>query len=294
MLKAVGLIRIQPASAQTPPRANIVYYVGSNDPNNMYQLGCNQGDRDAALGVGSLIILDFGGQNGSGTITVTGVGLSNLDIDNLTTSFARGYYVCTGADTTTVMTIVVGTNNSINVGSSWGTQWANQGVETQSAVNGDGYGSQVQVVTGSDIETFSKDGLETPTRAWMDAYTATYGRLDTYDYGSVDGCNYTCTYGWQPTDYYYLAWGAAPAYSIPQVYNVGQADGWYNVRASGGGFMGFSGTLSQAEACVQEGQPSECDGVNQGPDQAWETFVSVLNYQPQYSDDIGYSNLPIQ
>ena len=211
----------------------------------------------------------------------------------MTLAYAHGYYICTGSDTTTVAELAVSTNNSYSVGSSWGTQWANQVKETAGTVSGTVYHTQVSVVGGNDIETFSKGpGLIQPTIDWMNAYSAVPGRLPVYNYGSADGCDHTCSNGWTTSNYYFLSWGSPPAYSFPESYDVGQDDAWYNVRAAGGGFIGFSATLSQYEACLQLNNP--CTGTDQGPDQAWTSFANVLGYSTQFSDDIGYENMAIR
>ncbi len=116
----------------------------------MYDDGCAQGQRDAALGVGSGVFLDFGGEVDGGTQLIGGQFKSWATIASFVQSFAKGYYVCTGSDTSTVLHIAVGTNNSLHTSSADGDSWANEMSIIESDISG--YASQVVIYGASDME----------------------------------------------------------------------------------------------------------------------------------------------
>ncbi len=115
----------------------------------MYDDGCAQGQRDAALGVGSGVFLDFGGEVDGGTQLIGGQFKSRATIASFVQSFAKGYYVCTGSDTSTVLHIAVGTNNSLHTSSADGDSWANEMSIIESDISG--YASQVVIYGASDM-----------------------------------------------------------------------------------------------------------------------------------------------
>jgi hypothetical protein len=75
-----------------------------------YTLGCNQGKYDAGFRpvVDSEVVLDFGGPDGNDYLNYSA-------IESASEQFALGYFVCTGSDTTSVVTLGLGTNNSAHV-----------------------------------------------------------------------------------------------------------------------------------------------------------------------------------
>lgn len=141
-----------------------------------YNDGCSQGQRDAAYNSSSTVVLDFGGQ----TIVNGGWGTHYVEYDyierdsvneSLATSFAQGYYYCTGADTTTVLTLAMGTNNSLYQDAPWGQDWAQVVQATASDVAP--YASQVYVAGASDFEPVF--GLLSAAESWMKEHAATTG-----------------------------------------------------------------------------------------------------------------------
>ena len=91
------------------------FYVETTSTTTLYNLGCNQGHFDANNGKSnSAVVLDFGAQNSAntGTTEINGVGISYGTVESLAEQFARGYFICTGADTTSLQSLGVGTNNS--------------------------------------------------------------------------------------------------------------------------------------------------------------------------------------
>src|ERR1019366_10059421 len=91
---------------QAVPRASSSFYVATSSTTTAYNQGCTQGTADAASPTqSSEVILDFGGQNSAGTgsiILFTTTTITYSQIAAYSDAFARGYYGCTSADTTSV------------------------------------------------------------------------------------------------------------------------------------------------------------------------------------------------
>lgn len=284
-----GMLDPAPATAATPPRANYSYYVDSTDTGQMQTLGCRQGQRDNALGADSAIILDFGGQVAGGSELVNGTVVSEGTIRYLAAWFAYGYYSCSSS---TSMNLAIGTNNDINVSTSYGQAWAQTVIDTSNDVVADGYGSRVSVVGAIDAEPDYSSRYA--INDWESGYENLSGAHLWYDYGSASGCPTSgtggCDNGWLQSDLQYLSWGAPPAYPFPEIYNDTMALEWANI-SNVTAFIGFSagGTLSQALACLQTG--NSCPGTDIGPDTSWNDLASATGQSPSYSDDIGYSAL---
>lgn len=105
---------------------------------------------------------------GSGTIaTFTNVSLTNAQTENVANAFAQQYFVCTGTDTTSKLTLAIGTNDSVNYSTSTyttlGQDWANL---TKSVVSANSQlSSQVTVWAANDIERWaSGNGFYVPKR----------------------------------------------------------------------------------------------------------------------------------
>lgn len=231
-------------AAPAQPATDWSFYVLSGNTNDAYNLGYKQGQFDAGHSpvINSFVVLDFGVQtsDGSGVVTTfTQEPLANSNVKSVAEDFAQGYWDGTGSDTTSVMTLGVGTNDSINYSSSTyttlGTSWAN----LVSAITSDEgiHRSQIVIWGANDIESWaSPSGFYVPSadaNAWVNAYS----KVDpaAYDnYGSADGCpwSYTggngepCGSGYNQYDYYYYSWGAPPAFSTPEIYFAGNAEQW--------------------------------------------------------------------
>ncbi len=146
-----------PAPApQTAVEGDGSYYVTSSDPRLLLDTGCQDGSADAGSGAPErLTILDFGGQyaDGSGTKPVTGPAeLTNTGVEELAENYARGWYLCTGTDQSAVLTLEVGTNNSLaDVNTAGGAAWAKV-VATVAAAEA-AFTNWVVVDGADDIET---------------------------------------------------------------------------------------------------------------------------------------------
>ncbi len=243
---SLALLDVHPALAAPNPPADWSYYVTVYDTTNAYNLGCDQGtfDKSQSPYANSLVILDFGVQtsSGSGTIaTFTNATLTNSQVSNMVYQFARGYFNCTGIDSTSILDLGVGTNDSDNYSTSTysalGTDWANLMESINSSLAGSGYTAQVQLYGANDIEDWYGAGTYVPAsdaNAWVNAYAAA-ANPGYFDYGDADGCSTTtdtntaCANGYDQYDYYYYSWGAAPALAVPEIYYSGSAWQWTRI-----------------------------------------------------------------
>ena len=223
-----------------------------NDKNSLYTLGCNQGTYDASHSppVNSLVVLDFGVQNSSGSATIatfSGATFTNAQIETMAETFSKEYYICTGTDHTSVLTLGLGTNNSVKYSDSTyttlGSDWANVVSAVIAYNNGSGVHSQVTVWGANDLEDWINPGdnfiiPSDQTTAWVNGYSS----LDPapyVNYGSANGCptsgyaNLNCdvfdgtTYN--QYDYWWYSWGANPALVTPEIYSSSMAQQWTQI-----------------------------------------------------------------
>jgi hypothetical protein len=253
----LAVVGPRPVFAVPPkPATDWSFYVRTTSNDALYDLGCNQGNYDAAHNVNSEVILDFGGQasNNAGTLlTVINTYVSYGTVEGLAEQFAKGYYICTGLDRTTVLDLNVGTNNSAYyVDETGGSTWSNVVNAVNNWVNGNNYASQVFVGGASDMEP----GYDTQTRTinWINGYAGNHGRYF-LDYGSTDGCPQTshnnggCNNGWNQYGIWYVSWGAGPAWPLPEIYYQSQTNQWVQVDLYGthsqNSTMSFIGPLDE-------------------------------------------------
>lgn len=260
------------ATAAKPP-TDWSYYVLSTSTSTAYNLGCNQGNFDSSHGYsGSEAFLDFGGQTDgrTGTELINGTVISNGTVESISEQFAEGYYVCTGSDTTSVLTMAIGTNNSFyGVDTAGGETWADnvKAVETWVADNI----GQVAVWGGDDIEPgFSS---ESSAIAWSQGY-ADIGDSLYLNYGSADGCPETssdnggCNNGWDQYDVWYVSWGSSPAVTAPEIY--------YSANASQWEMISLYGAQHQSGAVFYQGPLDEYD-LNSGTNSSSAAWSDLWN-----------------
>ncbi len=272
-----------PVAGATPaqPAPDASFYMNTTSTSTAYTLGCNQGKYDASHSQSSMVILDFGGQlaNGSGTDEIGNqFTFSNSQIESIVVSFGQGYYVCTGSDTTTTVTIGVGTNSSYyDVSYAGGQAWGNLVNSIVSTVVNDGYNTQVDITGANDIEP----GFSTPSAAisWSQGY-ASVTSYNYLDYGSADGCpassdgNGACNNGWDQYDVWYVSYGSPPALATPEIYYQVNANQWQEVSLYG---------YQYQFGAVQYQGPLDEYPLNSSTftsTQAWDAFENALDGNP--------------
>ncbi len=281
---------LQAAPSQPPTVWS--YYIIDGSYTTIKTLGCNQGKFDASTGRSSEVVLDFGVQTSDGSGAVPSfnqqISLSTATIEQMAVWFAAEYYSCTGNDSTTVLALGLGTNDSANYGSgtytTLGTDWANLVSSTENAVTADGYSSQSIIWGANDIETWDNGaGYSVPSAdayGWVNGY-ASKDPAPYVNYGSADGCPYNyigqdgnlaCNDGYSQADYYYFSWGAAPALVAPEVYHPSNGVQWTNISL----YAKISkGVTMQFEAPWDEyGLPGSSGELTST--QAWNDFSSDL------------------
>ncbi len=261
---AFALVAARPASAADMPQTDWSFYVTALNTSEAETLGCNQGEFDADHGdINSTVTLDFGGQDSSnnGTIlTFSGTVVSYGDVEAYAETFGFWYWDCTGADTTSLLTLSIGTNNSAYyVNSTGGASWA--GVVNAVTSYMDNYG-QVQVWGGNDMEldwdTYAA------TSSWESGYAA-HTSQDYTDYGDAAGCPPygSCDNGWTQHDVYLVAWGDAPAWATPEIYTSATASEWISISDTYGPIV-FWGPMDEYDL----------DSSTLTPAQAWSDLCS--------------------
>ncbi len=263
------------------PHTNYSFYVRNTSGSEIYQLGRNQGHADAAHNSNSLVFLDFGGQNNANNGTFlpkSNVPVSYSTIEYLAEQFAYGYYICTGADTTTLLTLAVGTNNSayaVNYGGGQG--WGNVVSAVGSDVASFDSTGQVIVSGGNDIESW---GSATGTLSWASGFAANAPSYFYLDYGSADGCPETisssdaCSGNWTQYDYWDVSWGNGVGEAGPEIYtrSPSQASEWALISGYGAHVysdpIGFYTLLDEYDLAT---------GTN-NPTQAWTQMWDALTF----------------
>lgn len=286
-------------AVQAQAHTNWSFYMNSSSTSRAHTLGCNQGHADATYHDNSLVILDFGAQasNGSGAyFPGTSTFISNSQIEAVAEAFSSSYYVCTGSDTTTVLSLGIGTNNSgSNVGSANGRTWAHVVSAVQSYNQSHGYSSQVAMYGANDLESWCDSPPGAACRSasaainWANGYSSVGGSLY-FNFGSADNCP-TNSYsggscgntGWTQYDYWYLSWGNPAAVPTPEIYHDSWATQWemidlYSVYHHGGR-MTFWGPMDE----------HDLDGSTDTATQAWDALWNALHTHTSTAQNLFYS-----
>lgn len=244
----------------------VTAYDISSDPNDkgsVYTLGCNQGKFDASHSppVNSLVVLDFGVQTSSGggaIATFSGATFTNAEIEEMAETFSKEYYLCTGSDSTSILTLGLGTNNSVKYSDSTytnlGKDWANIVSAVAASNQAAGYASQVSVWGASDLEDWINPGNNfiipaDQTTAWVNGYSS-IDPAPYVNYGSANNCptsgyaNLNCdvfdgvTYN--QYDYWWYSWGAPPSLVTPEIYSSAMAQQWTQISLYDKNYQGNS------------------------------------------------------
>ena len=181
----------------SPPLWSRTAYINTDGGQVIYNLGCEKGtvDKNTTGKQDSVVLLDFGSpatNNLDYGTSLFGIGfLRTTEIAMRAQLYAQGYYVCSGTDHTSQLTLAIGTtnygtwltqgNNARDHGRAWATMVNN--INTWLVQNG--YAGQITVVGASDIElTWNSP---TYSKAWVNGYDET-NLFDVYDYGDMAGC----------------------------------------------------------------------------------------------------------
>lgn len=282
----------------------------------LYDLGCALGQRDRNLpgAQDSLVVLNFGqGWFDDGTaLSRPGAGLFSpywhfVPINTIETavkSYIQGYWVCSAEDQVSQVIVAVGTNNYGGYGTyspypdtrrqaayAHGKAWAQMVVRLWQWVQASGYASQVSVAGAIDIEWgLPATGWNTPyvTYGWVQGFNDyDQGQVVYYNFGACAGCPttanpswvYASANPWTQFDIWYVSWGAAPAWPLPEIYlsNGVNARQWWAVSLYAalyqGGRMDFAGVMTQSQACQQRG----CSTDDNPPEVGWKQLFDALN-----------------
>lgn len=269
------------------------------DASYMRHLGCAQARaiRSRRQPEHLIVILAFGkparGYGHLGTILLSGHFRPMRSLLWAAEGYARGFSTCARHLPDADLLLGLGTSNwgnqvSFAHGRAWGAmveaanRWARRA----------GVASRVMFNGAADIEP----GFGGPkhARAWVNGYaSATTWRY--LDFGSLDGCPPAgrCLGRWTLEDAWYVAWGAAPAWPLPEIYasNGINADQWfrlgmYSIRRHHTQ-MRFAGVMTQRGACAQVHDP--CRGINNRPQQAWAQLTNRLNTDPRTAQEIAWA-----
>jgi hypothetical protein len=285
-----------------PPLMATSYYIDTIDTGTHYALGCSLGQRDLGLpgAQTSIVVLDFGmpKQQGNefGTSIFSFSFASNIQIATAAQYFMQGYWDCSATDQESQLMLAIGTTNyGSQVTYQHGQSWADMVNLVGDWLIDTGYIAQMRVAGANDIELAWNS--PTTTRAWVDGYTENY-MWRYYDYGAAEGCPPygdcgTSSYPeWTQEDAWYKAWGAPPAYPLPEIYltSGGNAQQWYRLSLYGyqnhGARMDIGGSLTQYQACQQRG----CNPlVANTPQQGWMQLWAALNNDSLTAQDLLWS-----
>lgn len=279
---------------QAKPPTDESFYMNSGSTSESYTLGCNQGKTDAAYNHNSEVVLDFGGQigNGSGSYLIGGGTLTNSQLEAVAENFADGYWTCTGADTSTLLYLGIGTNNSAgDVSTAGGQTWGNDVVAAQAYDVSKGYNSQVVMVGANDLESGSGWSSASAASAWAQGFSSKDGFY--IDFGSANGCptsqpsgviNASCNDGWTQEDYWYLSWGNSAAVPAPEIYNSAMAHQWATLSL-------FSAKNHTDGRILMQGPWDEYDEDHSTltATQAWDDLWNDLNANSATAQNMPYS-----
>lgn len=230
----------------------------------------------------SAVIIDFGGQNSSGTGTImvgTATTATYAQIVAYAESFASGYATCAGS-APVLLSLMIGTNNSAyQVSSAGGAKWAtaviapvSSWISSHSAV-----ASHVTAFAANDLEPDWSSASSAV--AWMQGYVGATSRA-VENFGAASGCPQTtygggaCNNGWTQYTVWYLSWGPASAYAFPEIYFNSMSLQWTMISKYGyyhqTGKVVYDGPLTQYQAPIN-------GSTTLSSDQAWNRFWTDLN-----------------
>src|SRR5579859_394956 len=237
------------ARGVTAPAYTTSLYESTTYYGTLQNQGCN-----AARGPSGVIVLDFGEPAYSGGFGTNDFG-GNFDSDNAifhaVANFIYGAWNCHTSSTN--IAVAVGTSNYGGAlggysSSSWytaGQQWGDIVNNDQSYSSSSGYSNYIGVIGADDIEVGWQGYSQ--SSAFVNGYNNHSSRAF-FDYGDdAGGAN---PYPWTAYEVWYVAWGAADDYPLPEIYyNVDATTDWEQLSIwacnNGHGPIGFKGTMAE-------------------------------------------------
>ena len=279
-------------AAQAKPPTDWSFYVLSTSTTTAYNLGCNQGKFDASFSppVNSEVVLDFGQHYYGNVYMLNGQTVTHTQVQQIAEAFAHGYWVCTGGDLASVLTLGLGINNY----GSWvtytnGQTWGHDVAAVQASNQTNGYASQVGMMGAGDLEpswnSFSA------TQSWVQGFASVSG-FDYLDFGDANGAggcpqyssnNGSCGNGWNQYDEWYVCWGALPALPTPEIYRDFMARQWAMISLYGAQYQ-------NAPVYMQgpwDGYDLDTTGLTAS--QAWNDLWTDLNNNSATAQSMSYS-----
>ncbi|MBI4300227.1 MAG: hypothetical protein HY677_03750, partial [Chloroflexi bacterium] len=292
---ALGLVVYDSPLAQAtpaPPSPTLSWYIRTVDGATLYDMGCLSG-REAHNGV---LILDFGqawlegSTYGSIIFDPYNSFASISQIEEATKAFLTGYWNCTPS--WTYITVVIGTSNYHGYTTSGhGQAWAQMVNRINDWITSPaGYASQEAVVGGNDMELSWNSAAA--TRSWAQGY-ASAGLWPYYNFGACEGCPtkdywwWVPNNGWTLEDVWFVSWGVANAWPLPEIYLESgiNADQWqYLSRWSA---VNHSQRMTSKGALSQWAAAGLC--CTNTPAQAWMQLWNSLNADPLTAQDLSWS-----
>ncbi|HET9780447.1 MAG TPA: fibronectin type III domain-containing protein [Candidatus Dormibacteraeota bacterium] len=246
-----------------------------------------EGATEPVSAAGGMTILDLGAPCFEPATLAWGTQLFNSQgctpnsvLVTLAGAWLRGYESNPAHSASSIYVLVLGTSNSLTAAvpgnaltgdqmSAHGRAWFTSVISPTASI-AEVLPSPVTIWAGNDIEQ-SSDGnwYDGPTTSsWVDAYTVASGAskpcvatrrglmLDYGDYVPNQS-------GWSAAAVYHVAWQAAPACPMPEIYNAANADEWQSLNTyaltAGLPQLGFVGVLSEDGA---DGTLSSSDSWN--------------------------------
>ncbi len=271
------------------PQTDWSFYMLSTSTTTAYNLGCNQGNFDKSFSppINSEVVLDCGQHYYGNVYMLSGITITHAQVQAITEAFAQGYWVCTGSDSTSILTLGIGINNyGIWVTYANGQTWANDVAAIQSYNQSHGYSSQVGMMGAGDLEPGWNS--YSVTNSWVQGFSSVKG-YDYLDFGSADGCpqysdnNGSCNNGWNQYDEWYVSWGALPALPTPEIY--------YDALARQWAMISLYGAQYQHATVYMQGPWDEYDLDNSTltSSQAWNDLWTDLNNNSSTAQNMIYS-----
>ncbi len=282
----------------SPPLWSRTMYVNTDGGQVLYDKGCELGTQhqNTAGKQDAVVVLDFGspGAHGDGSLgtTLFGIGvLRTSEIAARVELYAQGYYVCSGTDRTSKLTLAIGTTNYgtwLATGTNardHGRAWALMVNDVNTWLVQQGYAGQVTAVGASDIElTWNGPGV---SKAWVNGYDEV-NLYDYYDYGDMAGCpsrdrqSSNCYSPWTMADVWYVAFGTPPSYPLPLIYATNGVNArqwsWLSLWSfnNKGYRMNIAGSFTQCQACLQRSSDPSCPYLNNKPAVGWQQLYDSL------------------